>query len=445
MKFHKKLKGFTKINIALLVITFVSLSLSLVLLYKQNVFNKTPPPPIIKTEIPKPQTNTHINSNSTIENITSKDSPKPLSTLQTTMRKEEIKIGTVLDLTGSTSETHLKILEGLKLRINQANNLNELGNRKIILTALDHEYDRQKATEKLSELVNKYQTEILICPAGTETINACLPIMQEKKLLVFGAISRPTKSYTDINISFLAPSFCDEASKLVEYALKKLSLKKIALFYQNDGYGTTILESVKKILKTANYPDENILCTGYSPNTTNVSETVQKISEFSPDGLFLFSLLPPANALLSKISNVKSLKYFFGSSPLNNSAFTKLFNEKGYKFIRSHLIPSIKNGNTNLLDITKNYIDALRESNLEPDDLSFECFIAADIFIDLLKKIDGPITKEKIQQKIEALNNYNLKGLYLNYDPQKKQLLNNIWVETETGEWLNTSNPNWTS
>lgn len=350
--------------------------------------------------------------------------------------KNLIKIGTILGLTGSTRETHLKILEGLTLRIDKANKSGELGNKKIILTALDHEYVPAVAVKRMEELVQDYKIDIIISPSGTDVINACIPVIRKNKILVFGSISRPTLPCDDLDISFLTVSFPDEAAKLVEYSLTMPLIKKVAIFYQDDNFGKSMLNRAMGILKTANFVDQNILVTGYEPNTTRVSKSVTAIRNFTPNGLFVFALVPPTVALLSNFTDAAVLKYLFGLSSINNGAVAKLFSDKGFKFIRTHLIPNYKEQSADMLDITKNYLDALKEKNLEPDDLSFECFVTADLFIELLQKIVGTITKEKIVQKMEILKNYDLKGLKINYDNQNRQFLHDIWIETETGDWI---------
>jgi ABC-type branched-subunit amino acid transport system substrate-binding protein len=99
--------------------------------------------------------------------------PQASSTVNTS-EENVIKIGTILGLTGSTRETHLKILEGLNLRFNKANSSGELGNKKIILTALDHEYIPAVAVKKMEELVQNNKIDIIISPSGTEVLNACI-------------------------------------------------------------------------------------------------------------------------------------------------------------------------------------------------------------------------------------------------------------------------------
>ena len=32
----------------------------------------------------------------------------------------------------------------------------------------------------------------------------------------------------------------------------------------------------------------------------------------------------------------------------------------------------------------------------------------------------------------------NFKGLNLTYDPERRQITNNIWLETDSGEWINS-------
>ena len=66
-----------------------------------------------------------------------------------------------------------------------------------------------------------------------------------------------------------------------------------------------------------------------------------------------------------------------------------------------------------------------------------EAYIATSILIDTLEKIDGPITKEKILEKLESLKNYPFKGLTLTFNPERRDLAHSIWLETgDDTDWV---------
>jgi hypothetical protein len=67
---------------------------------------------------------------------------------------------------------------------------------------------------------------------------------------------------------------------------------------------------------------------------------------------------------------------------------------------------------------------------------SLEGYIAASIFIDLLKKIDGEITKEKIIEQAEKIKKYDFKGLSLNFNPKNRNLFGCVFLDTGEGDQI---------
>ena len=73
----------------------------------------------------------------------------------------------------------------------------------------------------------------------------------------------------------------------------------------------------------------------------------------------------------------------------------------------------------------------MKEKALPSNPFSLEGYITASIFIDILKKIQGDITIDKIINQIEKIKDYNFKGFPLNFDQKTRELAKKIWIIDE--------------
>ena len=76
-----------------------------------------------------------------------------------------------------------------------------------------------------------------------------------------------------------------------------------------------------------------------------------------------------------------------------------------------------------------------KQQNLELDVSTLEGYISASILIDILKKINGLITKEAIIAQAEQIKDYSLKGLELNFDEMTRELSKFLWLDTGKKKW----------
>ena len=129
-------------------------------------------------------------------------------------------------------------------------------------------------------------------------------------------------------------------------------------------------------------------------------------------------------------------KHILGLSDLSESTFKNFIVEKGLKAVITQSYPNVKISD---LEIIKEYRDMAKEQGASVDAIPLLAYVAGSLFVDILKKIDGPITKEKIMKKIEDIKDYNFKGLNLNFDTQTKELRKDIWFDIGTDKWIEWS------
>lgn len=348
--------------------------------------------------------------------------------------KKEIILGGTLDLSRTSAALGRRLYEGMLLGVMHQNFLGGNGNALLKLVAFDDQYTPYIARNNVLEIYNTYKTNLILSPLGTPTTESFLPMVQDKKILVLFP-------YTGAGI-FRAPelthmvhfrtSYANEARALVDYAVNILGVKRFAVFYQDDSYGRASLEGTIDCLKKHNISE--CLEAPYQRNRPQVEEAAHKIIGYNPNAILFFSTNAPSIALI-KALGVHNLtdKYLLGISFLTD-IFREYLKTVGLQLIISRVIPNINSK----LEIVKEYANLMKKEQITPlSEDSLEGYINVSILVDVLNKIEGPVTKEKIIAEIEKIKNYNFKGLYLNFDSHTRELFKSVWIDIGNDEWIN--------
>lgn len=346
--------------------------------------------------------------------------------------KEEIFFGATMDLSKGASPIGKRVKEGLQLAFNK-----ELVHKTIPATiprlaTVNDEYTPRKTRAAVEDLIKKNIT-MLIGSQGSASLESYLDLIRDGKVLVmFPFTGSPLFRKPGLrNLIHYRGSYINEGKELVKYALKDLKSKKFAIFYQDDAFGRGALEGARRVLKQAGIT--NFLEIPHERNVVNYKTQAIRLREYEPDTI-LFS----TNALAIRgLIRQMGVQYFAGKKLLGLSvyedAFERFLKDKGLAFILIRMVPDPAISN---LPIAKEYRKWADKYNLTYDKVSFEQFINAYILFEMLRKIDGPVTKEKIIAVAENMKNYPLQGLVINFNPETRELSDTLWIDPGKGEWI---------
>ncbi len=343
---------------------------------------------------------------------------------------EKIVFGCTLDLNKTVASIGKSLETGLTLAVNKEN---QHGPFPIFieLVFLNDNYSPQMTNRNVREFLTVYKTPFILSPTGTPTTESLLPLIRHKKILVIF----PWTGSSDLrkpdltHILHITGSYADEARALLEYAITSLKAKTFALFYQNDAYGLSCLTAAKKILKE--YGITTWVDVSHARNNLDVKKAAEKITTFNPEVIIFFSLYAPSAALINAIGlDLLSGKSLLGVSPVSDT-FKHFLEGKGLKFIISRTFPDPY---TSQLPIVKEYRRDMKNAHFEHNfsNYSLEGYISAQVLVELLTRIKGAVTMDAIIKQAEAIKNFNFKGLMLNFNPETRELRNDVWVDASS-------------
>lgn len=341
--------------------------------------------------------------------------------------KKELLLGSSLDLSRTPSILGKRLFEGLTLGLNLVNQHHLKRDYFFHQIFLDDQYTPPMARQNVNRLLEVYNTDIILAPLGTPTVESFLPLVEEKKILVLFPYSGASifRRADLTNFIHYRTSYSSEAKTLVHYAINFCALKRIAFFYQDDSYGQSALEGAKE--EAAKYDLVETIDIPYQRNIPNVDEAAAKILGFNPNAIFFFSTSTQAIALAHKLSvNYLVSKKLFGISFLTD-AFRDFLKNCGLELTLSRVSPSVNSD----LEIAEEFRRLAKEFNFHHafNEDSLEGFINIQILDEVVHKISGEVTKEKIIAQMEQIRDYYFKGLILNFDPITRELSKNVWID----------------
>jgi ABC-type branched-subunit amino acid transport system substrate-binding protein len=343
-----------------------------------------------------------------------------------------LPIGTSTDFSRSLKGWSKLLQKGLGLAIDNVNSNGGIDGTQIQLIFLNDAYDPKLTRINIETFLNDFHADMTLGSNGTANLEAYLDLIKEKKVL---AIFPNTGAFRDPNLTYVlhfGPSYQDEGYAVTKYALGRSNYERFAFFYQNDGYGLELLAGAKDALK--GIADKEVIEISYDPMTADVSEQIRQIREFKPDVIAFFSLPTVTQNVIRQLgAEFLHNKLFVGNNRLGDRGFANFLQEQALTVIIPQLVPNPKTSDTAL---AQEFREIARAEKVPIDAISLMGYLQALLFLDILKNIKRPFTKERFVTAFESIHDYTFKGLKFSFDPKKRQLSHVIWIDAGDDNWI---------
>lgn len=372
-----------------------------------------------------------------VEILVAKATQKGLKT--TVPKKEEtdestIVLGSSLDVSKSVKGLGIPFRSGMALKVNKKNREGGIGGKRLQIIFLDDGYIPAIARQNIETLLNTYKTPYILAPVGSPTLLAYLDLIKDNKILVlFPQSGSPTFRDESIrNIVHLRASFNDEGKLLTNYVLKNYLPKNFVFFYQDDEFGVSILHGAKESLNKAGVPPATEVA--YQANTTYFKDAAEKIRQANPDAIGFFAT-GPATLQLIRDLGVEFLanKVLYAVSSVGDAATLKILKDKGLKVLIGQVVPDPY---TSMLPIVKEYREEIKKQGLKPNVFALESYITSSIAFRAMRRVKGPLTMAKLIEQFEKMQNFDYKGIILNFNAKTRSLTSQYWINTGEGPWV---------
>src|SRR5262245_5234547 len=338
---------------------------------------------------------------------------------------------------GSARELGRQMKLGIQTAFNRVNDAGGIDGRMLKLCAADDGYEPTRTPDAMKQLYEKDQVFGIIGNVGTPTAVVAIPYSLERRMLFFGAFTGANVLRNDPPDRYVfnyRASYVEETDAVVRYLVKlrKISPKQIAVFAQQDSYGDSGFQGVAKAFRAMGIGDAGILRLGYKRNTVEVDEAVNtlKAQKTPIKAVVMVGTYRACAKFIEKTKDlIPGLTYtnvsFVGSTALADELMLL-----GPRFATGVIVTQVVPAVSGYSSIVLEYKNALAKyfPGEAPDYVSLECYVAASVLIQGIKKAGPQFDTEKLVDTLEAMRELDLGlGTKLGYGRAEHQASHKIW------------------
>ena len=333
----------------------------------------------------------------------------------------DITIAQVAPLSGVLASTGKQMVLGGKIYFDHINAKGGINGQKIKVLVTDDAYKVDETVRLTKEMLAKPEVVALFGFAGTANIGKLLAdkVLEEGGAALVAPYSggEPLRSPFNPWIFHVRAGYADEAEHMVQQ-LTTLGMKRIAVMYQDDGFGKAGLAGVETAMTKRGL--KLVTTAGYERNTDKVDEAVKKIRASDPQAIIMISINKPTAAFVKQYREAGGGAQLLNISVVDPAELVKLAGLKNAHGLGiSQVVPYPYMAN---LPVIREYQELLKKyaPNEEITYTSFEEFLGAKVLVEALRRAGSNPTRPKVMKALEGMSSHDLGGITVNYSPTNR-------------------------
>ena len=328
--------------------------------------------------------------------------------------RDAILIGQSAPLSGVNAPLGVEQRDGALAYFEFINKQGGLHGRKIVLKTIDDGYVPARTAANVKTLIEEDRVFALFFLRGTSHVAEAVKVFVPAKVPLFscscGALSlrEPLNPY----LFHTRASFQDETDRIMEY-LATTGVKKIAIFYQTDGFGK---EGQLASERAARRIGTNIIAQGgVEPNSVDVAKAVADVAKAEPQAVIMYTLFKPAVEFVRQMKKAGANPTFIALSPVGTNGLIKELGPDSRGIVVSQTVPYPWSPST---PVVKEYLNILKENPQTPVGFStMEAYIAAKVLVEGLRRAGKDLTRAKLIRVMESMKSYDAGGYQVSFSP----------------------------
>ncbi|MEO7105059.1 MAG: ABC transporter substrate-binding protein [Rhodoferax sp.] len=238
--------------------------------------------------------------------------------------KDEILIGTIQDLSGPLAGYGKQARNGMKMAIEEINELGGIDGRKIKLLVEDSGYDPKKAILAAQKLVNQDKIFMMLGHIGTAQNEAAMPIQFEKDVINFFPLTAARSMYEPFHrLKFSTlPTYYEQIHASLPRLVRQKNVTKVCAIYQDDDFGQEVLQGAQEGLKAV-----KLTLTDKASFKRGATDFSSQVAKMQSSGCELVVLGTIIRETIGTIGTARKMGYnpiFMGSSAAYTDIIPKL-------------------------------------------------------------------------------------------------------------------------
>ncbi len=376
----------------------------------------------------------------------------------------EVVLGVSSAFRGNSASLGSELFRGAMACIERVNAAGGVNGRRIRVVAYDDSYDPPQAVANTIRLVEQDRVFLLFGNVGTPTTVKVLPLVSGKyrqlPMYLFAPFTGAQDPREGANFDaaiHIRASYRQETDALVGL-FTRLGKKRIGILYQNDSYGRSGYDGVKRALKArgmalageANYERGTLFSADLSPQVGALEEgkvdAVICVGSYQACGAFIRDLRksgftgPVAN--ISFVGSEALLDLLRGQEGSDHRTYTdELYNSQVVPFFEDLSVPLVARYREDMARFSPSVPKALADPAYKPAPHSFgslEGYLDAVVLVEALKRTGRDLTARRFKETIEKMTDLEVGlGTPVSFGPEKHQGSDKVYlVKASRGQWV---------
>ena len=235
---------------------------------------------------------------------------------------KEIVVAQVAAFTGAQAPSGKAIRAGIKLYIDHVNQAGGIGGDRIKLLTYDDGYKSEETVRLVKEVLDKEAPIAFIGVLGTANNEAIIKdgVLARANVPLVGAISGASSMIGAPNIFVTKASYADEVKRLFEL-LSQIGLNRVAVVYQNDGFGKDILAGAESA--APKFSIRLMAKAPYERNTTKMEAAVSDVLKSDAQVVYLGAVTSAAVEFIKQYRQGGGSAQIYGVSVIDVETLKK--------------------------------------------------------------------------------------------------------------------------
>jgi len=327
---------------------------------------------------------------------------------------DKILLGQAAVFSGPAAQLGIQVRNGIKAYFDSVNEKGGVHGRKLELVTEDDRYDPTVAPQASKKLIDEHKVFALVGYVGTPTGTVHLPVVTQAKVPLVGMFTGAEALRVPMNryVFHVRASYYDETEKIVEQVVSTGG-KKIAVFYQNDGYGEAGRKGTEIALEKRKMKIHSLGTV--ERNTVAVEAAAKAINDSQPDAVVMISAYTSIAAFVRQMQKLGSGATFYNVSFVGSKALSDALGKDGVGVAISQVVPFPWG---TAVPVVKEYQAAAKKAGLKEVDFgALEGFLSAKVLVEGLKRTGKDLNREKFVDTMEKMD-VDLGGFHVAYSPK---------------------------
>ncbi|MBL8397791.1 MAG: ABC transporter substrate-binding protein [Candidatus Accumulibacter sp.] len=304
----------------------------------------------------------------------------------------------------------------------QINDSGGVFGRKLELLWEDDGYETERTVANTRRLIGEKKVFAMVASYGSSPTTAAMnEVFGIARVPLVGTISgadslrqTPRENPNNRYMFNVRASYADETEAIVNQ-LVSLGFKKIAVFYQNDGFGKSGLDGVVNALRRHNQTPSVVATV--ERNSLDIGAAVQAIIQNKPQAVIMVTLYKPTAAFVRAIRKAGLTPQMMTLSPVGADLLVQELGDDARGIGISQVMPHPWN---ETVAMVREYQQLLGK-NGKFSYYGIEAYAMARVLVDALRKAGKEPTREKLVTALEGMHNHDIGGYRVTYSANERR------------------------